>query len=229
MATKDIINWLLDLYNLAPSELDENQVRMLNEYSQFKQIIVRCSVAEVLSEYKERKYVGLLIWLANDSNSLVRICAVDSLREYLFNEVYIKLKDMCENDLNRLTRAHSTYSLCRVGIGIGISKDEMLNFFKQRLTIEKNEYCKLYLYASLYLLGQNDKINDVLKVFKSKNYRVRCSVINLLYDLLNEKNSDLIKTFINDNVSNELTIAVKRDMEQMIKFLEPVHTNVMPP
>ena len=51
---------------------------------------------------------------------------------------------------------------------------------------------KISAYKGLYILGENGRLSDILGMLNHKDYAVRCSVINTLYDIVNAENINTI-------------------------------------
>lgn len=77
----------------------------------------------------------------------------------------------------------------------------------------------LSCYYALYVLGKKKSIKNITSFLNSKDYHIRCAVINVLRGFLTSDNQQLIKKSLETLIKREDTIAVKANALSLIKFI----------
>lgn len=68
-----------------------------------------------------------------------------------------------------------------------------------------------------YVLGEKKRLSEILDFTKSKNYQIRCAVVNLMKDFINADNKECIRENIEKLIEQEEVIAVKSNAEKFLK------------
>ena len=86
------------------------------------------------------------------------------------------------------------------------------------LNISKTKELSVYAacFKGLYVLGENEYLNKLLGLTKSKNYQDRCAILNMLEDIITEKNRDTILSVIKEFRKTESTNAVNSTIDRII-------------
>ena len=200
-------------------KLDENLKTILGLLSDDKESTIRSGVAATLIDFVDDFSKNILMKLANDKDYLVRVEAVDSLGYFHFQDVYKLLKKSI-NDSHYLVRGYAIYSMTCVGIKIQIKHNLIIQIINNSLEKEKNLFVKLSCYHSLYDLGHEKCFHNIISIFKSKNYRNRCAVINVLNHILSNENYLEMKKFLIKNIDKESTNAVLSSMKNLLDRIE---------
>jgi hypothetical protein len=90
---------------------------------------------------------------------------------------------------------------------------------QKALRKEKSALAKVGVFEGLYLLGDSERISDIVHLMKNKRYVVRCAAANTLLALADRKNKKIIKETLTDALKNESTVAVKSTIENALKKL----------
>jgi len=85
---------------------------------------------------------------------------------------------------------------------------------------EKVKWVKNNFYSALIMLGDETYLKTLMKGLDSRLYRNRCSVVNLLSDLLNENNKAEIESALTQRLNVEASLAVRSGIEKAIKDIE---------
>lgn len=190
MTNEQIVKCLDDLIE-KPQNISM-QISWLREWSNRKSPLIKSLIAEVLANCNDTTSKEVLLKLLCDKNSLVRTEAADSLSQYPYDDVLQQLKIVAENDNNHMVRGYALLSMTLVSMMLKADPAKYLSFLHQRCKREKSVFCKLNCYHALYIMGEKDKLEVILLILKSRNYRNRCAVVNTLYDVVNESNRLLV-------------------------------------
>lgn len=162
--------------------------------SQSKNPEIRCWIAKALSVDAEKTDAcEVLCSLSKDSDVLVRIEAVDSLSNSISYKAYQCLISAA-SDSDELVRAYAAYGLARVGQYVEHSNAQL--FLLEMLEREKSTRTRVGITEALYLLGDDKYLSELMHIFESDDYLVRCSVIQALCEIINCTNYITIESFI---------------------------------
>jgi len=174
-----------------------------------KNTLVKSQALESLMLVGNKKHLNKVLPLLDDDDEIVRICAIECIGE------------LGKKKAGKLVVKHldDPYDAARrsAGIIIGESGDKtLIEFLEKRLTKEKSDLAKVGLLEGLYLLGQEKRLKEILKLFDSPRYHVRCSLANSLYLLVNGKNKKIIKESLRTALSKEKTVAARGDIKNTL-------------
>lgn len=220
MKYEDKVKFVSDLedkIDVIPKDELILQLNTLYDLAYDRSPIIRSDVSRLLINIPTKEAENILIKNLDDKNELVRLEAVDSLKEFVSNRVYNLLKLVALKDKNYMVRAYAVTGFTIVGIALG--ENNIDEFIKNDiLTITKSSYIKLNCYESLLMLGHSEYLANILKLYKSKSYRMRCAVLNTLITITNKSTKDRIKSFINSLKTDEEPLAVN-ELIHMLKEL----------
>lgn len=92
---------------------------------------------------------------------------------------------------------------------------------EKRLSRETSDTAKVGFYQALYMLGKHEVRNDILRLSGSKDYRVRCAVVNILGKVIaNSSNAQKILLFLRRWLSEERVSSVKSTLREVIKDMK---------
>lgn len=168
--------------------------------------------------------------MTNDEeiNNIVNI--IDSLEntENLTNKHFEILKKYISHE-NAFVRSRCAYMLCEFGTEQArnllyyLCSYAVLSWCDvvYRLHVKYDNDMKFLLecWYGLYLFGDGQALNKMLDFLKSKDYAVRCSVLNLLSDVMKKEDKYIIMSAIEELLKTEKTTAVKSDAEKIINLL----------
>lgn len=178
--------------------------------------LVRAQVAEILVNYKSEKTLSMLLKLANDKDSMVRTQAYDSLSVFETEEVEAVLFKSIKNEKDNMARSYAILSWTDVSSNLHNDYKEQLQFVEKEMQEESKE-CKIsYLYAKCKY-GYTQSLNELISYLDDEDYHIRCSVINILYDIVSLENKYFIQQNIEKLLQKEKSLAVK---ETAIDFLD---------
>ena len=74
-----------------------------------------------------------------------------------------------------------------------LKKKSFISKLRKLPNIQKSEHCMLSCYYALYVMGKKKSIENIISLLNSKDYHIRCAVINILRGFLTSDNRQLIK------------------------------------
>lgn len=184
-------------------------VRLLSD----KESLVRSAALISLRRIGNKKYSFMVLPLLNDRDEVVRVDAVECVA-WLGGKKALKYLINHLNDKSGLVRRY-------IGGSIGDLGDKThIKYLETRLINERSGLAKVGLLEGLYLLGQKDRILELIRLLKSKNYRVRCATASTLTSMANRKNKNLIIDALLKALENETTIGGKERLEDALNYLQ---------
>ena len=175
---------------------------------------VRMRAIELVDRISRSIAIKLLNVLSNDSDPLVRTSVMEKAVELLNNNNAILhsifVRGMKDADAN--VRSYAA-------LGLGESHQIAgLNQLHKSLIIERSGSVKLSIYYSLYILGQNEYIQYVIKYLQSRRYTNRCAAANLLKDV-HDADRAIVIMALKSRLQVENTIAVKSSINNALTQL----------
>ena len=163
-----------------------------------------------------RRQKAFCFGLAHDEDDLVRADAYDSLLVFPFADVLDLLEKaiICETD--RLARSYAILSWVDVLVLQNDVTKEKLEFAIRVKENDKSVSCSLSWCYALYILGSKSSLKDSLRFLKNDDYRIRCSALSLLGDIIKSDNEAEIKEAVAILLLAESTEAVRSSAEQFL-------------
>lgn len=203
-------------------KLTNKHLRKIIKLSDDKDVLVRSMVADLLINFESNKSKKVLLKLACDKKAMVRTDAYDSLAVFKSKEVEKFLKKAILNEKDEMACAYAIMSWSDVAAALDediLKKKSFISKLKKLPNIQKSERCMLSCYYALYVLGKKKSIKNITSFFNSKDYHIRCSVINILWGFLAPDNQQFIKNSLEILMKREDIIAVKKNALNLIKFI----------
>lgn len=176
-------------------------------------IDIRIWLARALAYHSsETQAIALLRKLSKDAASCVRVEAVDSLSGFVNQESFDILCN-ASRDEDELVRAYSAFGIAL--LGSVISPEKALKTLLKMIQNESNNRTLVNIYEGLYILGQKEKLGELICLFDSPDYRIQCAVLHALEELLCAENIDAIRQFINGLDKTAYVHAVVDTLKQL--------------
>lgn len=203
-------------------KLTNKHLRKIIKFSDDKDVLVRSMVADLLINFESNESKKVLLKLACDKKAMVRTDAYDSLAVFKSKEVEKFLKKAILNEKDEMACAYAIMSWSDVAAALDediLKKKSFISKLKKLPNIQKSERCMLSCYYALYVLGKKKSIKNITSFLNSKDYHIRCAVINILWGFLAPDNQQFIKKSLEILIKREDTIAVKKNALNLIKFI----------
>ena len=185
-------------------------------------VVIRSLAAEALGEYPASFATPILNRMLTDSNSGVRSSAaigISKIHNLRNDKTFLLLKDAFEEDTDPLVRGYSGYAFIKGYCG----KGNVVKDVESILRFERNFFVKALSYSALYsFLNQKWALDELISCFRSRNYRTRCAVANILSDILDKENAEIIYQAAQKALKKETEISVISSLSDLIDQVEKV-------
>ncbi|MDE5582774.1 MAG: HEAT repeat domain-containing protein [Ruminococcus sp.] len=208
----NIIDSIQDVENL-----NDMHFETIRKYVSHENAFIRSRCAYMLSEFRTEKAQYLLYDLCSDDNFFVRTEAYDSLVFFSDSHTENILRNAVMNETDSLAGGYAVTSWCDVVHQLHGKHDDDVKFLLEIFATGKYQLECLY---GLYLFGDRQALNGMLDFLKSSDYTIRCSVINLISDIMKEEDKDIIKSAVEELMKTEQTKAVRSDIEKIMTLFD---------
>ena len=176
---------------------------------------IRAYVAELLALANDVEAERTLITLSNDEDELVRVNACDSLSTFATTNSYEQLQKCILNDQSLLVKKYAILSLIDIMKYVNVDKNE-LNMLFGNLTQKDDISISASGFKGLYMMGDKEHLNDIINLLTAEDYRDRCTVINILEDIMENDNQKLIFSALIKLRKTEKSEAVNSIIDKVI-------------
>lgn len=176
---------------------------------------IRAYAAELLVLASGAEAESTLTSLTDDNDEAVRVNACDSLSAFPTVNTYKKLYESAVNDSSPLVRKFALLSLADIMNNINADKGILRDLF---LKSSQNSDAAISSagYRGLYMLGHKEYLNNLIELTKAENYQDRCSVVNILGDIIPDENEHLIISVLKNLRAKEQSEAVNSAVDKII-------------
>lgn len=197
------------------NSINQNEINELAKLSHHIDPEIRAYVAELLVLSNSPDAEKLLINLSNDNDEIVRVNACDSLALFPTIAVYKRLRETIANDSSLLVKRFAILSLADIMNNINVDKNDIKVLFLN-LSLNRNTTIAAACYRGLYMLGYKEYLNNLIKLTTSENYQDRCTVVNILGDIISNDNERLILSVLQNLRKFEQSEAVISTIDRTI-------------
>lgn len=205
--------------NIEERNFNEYELQVLDKLSWDEENGIREKVAEMLIHSDTDKGVKILLRLTGDNDSSVRAEACDSLCIGKTLVEYETLKKIAQIDKADNVRGYAIRSLEDVARRLH-KENELVEFLEGKIKNKEKPFIKICIYTSLYVIGKENYLYNLLEMINEKNYINRISVINSLDYIASENNKDEILRVLKERRSNENKRIVISSIEELINDLK---------
>ncbi len=178
---------------------------------------IRFFVTEYLGNVHTSISEQLLLLLMDDPDEQVRVEACDSVCWCDSETVLEKLmeKSICDTFL---VRGYSVLSAADVLMNrnVQIEMHKTIEILKQNLCREKSVWVRMCYEQALYRLGNSQSLYKLFSYLSTKRYNYRCCAINLLMDIVSEKNSTVIMQTLENQKKAESNKMLQNKLDDCI-------------
>lgn len=208
-------SFLLECFKKGISPLRYFSIEYLGDLIQSDSEELRSTLAKSLC-YGDTRAVPLLVGLSRDEEELVRLEAIDSLINYPCEESYLTFCNGT-NDESDLVRAYSFWGLS-VASGEKYIHDARMRL-RTAAIAEHDPRMLVDIYAGLYILGDKERLDDLMELFDEGNYLVKCAVIHTLEEIATEDNIDRLMLFLESKQFGDNGYAVSLTVRNVYHYL----------
>ncbi len=208
------------IYNILDSIsqkscIDEKDIKTLIGLLKTNNSEIKSYIAELLVMASGEDAEIALINLCKDEDELVRVNACDSLSVFSTSASYEQLLKSALNDPSILVRTYAVLSLADIAgtplIDIGKLKKTLIKLSKEKY-LSLSSAC----FRGLYILGDKIYLENLLALFKLGNYREKCMIVNMLYDILDDDNRSFIISRLLEFRNGETSNAVISNINNLL-------------
>lgn len=201
------------------SEFSNEELKFLEEISIHQAHDIRFRVAEILASFTEKRGEDILLRLAKDKDSLVRVEACDSLSNSKSSSTFEFLKRIIKKDRNGMVRGYAISSLTEISKE-SHKNSETVKFLLEVLKNEKIIFSKINIYKALYDMGEKQYLKNLLEDLNARVYQNRCATVHLLEEIICDENKKEIKEALEERIKVEKTRAVSSTISNVLKQIE---------
>ena len=193
------------LIETIPSKNKKEDDFILQALSNDEDAYIRSLAAENLVQMSGEASLQLLLKLADDPETTVRVNAFDSLGSFDCLSARKKLKKAIQNEPDELARYYAIISYADLMQG-DLEDDSFIRFVQHN---DSSSICKLAYSYALYLLGNDNQLDLLLAGLRNaEDYHIRCITATLLQGLINKSNRNIILNSLYQALKIEKTTAV---------------------
>ena len=205
---------ILDLIS-RKNTINLSDIEILINLSHHNDSEIRAYVAELLAFANGVEAERILITLSNDADELVRVNACDSLSAFATTDSYEQLLKCILNDQSMLVKTYAILSLIDIMNCVDADRTELNRLF---VDLTKKEHISISAsgFKGLYMMGYKEHLNSIINLLTAEDYRDRCTVINVLVDIIENDNENLIFSALTKLRKTEKSEAVNSIIDKVI-------------
>ncbi len=209
---------ILDLIS-EKNVINPGDIALLINLSHHDDSEIRAYVAELLVLANDIEAERILITLSGDEDELVRVNACDSLSTFATTNSYKQLLKCILNDQSLLVKKYAILSLIDIMDYVNADRDELNRLFED-LTQKDDISIIASGFKGLYMMGDKEHLNNIINLLITEDYRDRCTVINILEDILENGNRNSILSALTELRKTEKSEAVNSIIDRVISECE---------
>lgn len=195
--------------------IDSKDLKFLLSLTQNNDSQIRAYVAELLVLSEDKKAEQALIDMCDDKDETVRVNACDSLCVFPSERTYNHLVECVLNDNSMLVKTYAVLSIADVLKYIEIDKKRLKKLLISNLN--KEIHIRAACYKCLYILGDDTQLQKIIELLNVDNYQHRCTVLNILDDIISDNNKEYILNAVQKLKKTEKSFAVNSVIDRIIK------------
>jgi len=184
--------------------------------------LVRCDAIEALSYLPADKVYHLIVEMLDDRNYLVRCEAFDALANFnAYSELDVLVKQL-KRERSSIVRMHAVATVRDLMKVDNCPIDLVLNL-KDMFAKEESKGALIAYNTLFYKIEKEEKyIQNALKYIDDNDYHIRHNVINLLWDVTDEKVASQVLNEYKKRFRIEEARSVKISLEEQIADIEKI-------
>ena len=172
----------------------------------------RIFAADKLPEVDDEELIPILIKGLNDSEDLVRVGVYESLGLMPYEQVRLALRNSVKRETDEFPLGYAIEALGKIG------KIEDLIFILDTLKGTKSPRIQVGAVSGLVQGAQNIAINIFEKLLENQDYKIRCSAVNNMMEIIRNFGDHLflMEKILLKNLKIEKERAVKSSIEEVL-------------
>ena len=174
------------------------------------------------SSFSNDEDIETLLRMCSDEDPLIRIEVYDTLSQCNSIKVSNRLKQAITLETDELARSHSICAWAdtitnQAHVCQAFENEiEFIKSIQMQPAIRDSEYCRLSCCYALYSFQYPKMLERILSFLKSKDYRIQCSVINYLSDIVREEDILSVKTAFELHIGTKPVKAVSSSIDKFL-------------
>lgn len=207
---------------------DQHRFKIIENKLNSEDYLQRCDVVSDLAKYiDDFRVANILMEMLEDKNYLVRCEVCDALYGFKSEIVLNKLLTRIKKERSSTVRM---YIISTIGSIIDCANNKN-TIYEQLYILSTKETSKrvIIAYMSLFYLLNKDMeyINKALFYINDIDYHIRCNVINLLNEIVDNKNISIIINTYEKRLLIEDIFCVKDLLKTSLKELAIIHSKTV--
>lgn len=187
-------------------------------------LLTRSEAAALIldSSFSNDEDVETLLRMCNDEEPLVRIEVYDALSRCISNKVTNRLKQAILSETDDIARSYSIISWADTITNHAhiyqtfTEETEFIKRIQEQPIIQNSEHCKLSCCYALYRFKYPKMLEKILSFLKSEDYRIQCSVVNYLNDIVRKEDILRVKTAFELHLKTKPVKAVSSTIDKFL-------------
>lgn len=208
---------------LSKKKLTQEDTDLIRSCLSDPDLLTRSEAAALIldSPFSNDEDIETLLTMCCDEESLVRIEVYDSLSRCISNKVTNRLKQAITFETDELARSYSIISWAdtivnQEHVQAFAEETEFIKRIQNQPIIQNSEHCQLSCCYALYRFQYPKMLKAILSFLNSENYRIQCSVVNYLSDIVRKEDILRVKAAFELHLE---TKPVKAVSSTIAKFL----------
>lgn len=172
--------------------------------------LLRGAAVAAVGRLREVKLSSHVRRMLSDRNKLVRVEALETLRDLGVVDACREIEDRLRNDSSGLVRGYAADTLAE------LCPQYPAGLLKERAACETIPWARAAILLALCRSGQAEYLPAVLRSLRSQNYRIRCLVANGLEPLTDAENRPRIRAALLDALDREDSGTAREALQQAV-------------
>lgn len=201
--------------------LKDEDMHKINFLLHSEDMLTRCDVVEYLSDYiDDFKILNIILKMLDDKSYLVRCEVCDALynakEEFILEKLILRLR----KEKKSIVRMYIISTICNI-IKNNKSYVKYINSLKIFYKKEKSKRVIISYLVLFYSINKNDKyLNNALMYLNDSDYHIRCNVINLVNNVIDNNNLNEIVKAYNNRLKIEKVFCVRDLIENSLNCID---------
>ncbi|MBR1530177.1 MAG: HEAT repeat domain-containing protein [Oscillospiraceae bacterium] len=204
------------LISLEEKQISPEDMQFIYHCLTDEDALIRCQAVSFLlyPEFKNtEKDIRLLLSMCDDPDALVRTEVYDVLSGFHDQRILIRLQQAVLTESDELARSYAVMSWADSASYF----PESIRFLQDYEKKETSESCLFACAYARYQFHDTGSLEKILSFLNSKDYRIRCSVVNSLR-YADENDLPVICQAFRNCYASEKTRAVRSTIEKFFRF-----------
>ena len=217
---EQMLDLLIQSYDEEVPLCKKMDAEMIERLSNDNSEEIRAWLARALAYHNsDTQAIALLCKLSQDTDSSVRVEAVDSLSGFATQDSFDMLCQASEDE-DELVRAYAAFGIAY--IGRKLYPERAMQTLMNMAQTEKSERVFVDIFEGLYILGKNEMLEKLIELYHSTDYQVQCATLNVLDELVYPQNVSTIYKFVSIQDTSACVPAVACALDRLAQRCQAI-------